>query len=97
VADSKEVLMPNASDDPARIGRMLRAFLLEFQSAITAPSRCPFPVIAAVHGAVIGLGVDIISACDIRYAASSTTFIIKVCTHEMSLLCLIGDWLSLGS
>jgi len=78
VSDANEVLLPNTSQDHARTALATRKFLLEFQSAITAPSRCPFPVIAAVHGAVIGLGIDIISACDIRYAASNTTFSIKV-------------------
>lgn len=56
----------------------MRKKLLEFQQAIGAPERCPFPVIAAVHGHVIGLGVDMISACDIRYAAADSKFAIKV-------------------
>jgi delta(3,5)-delta(2,4)-dienoyl-CoA isomerase len=30
-----------------------------------------------VHGIVIGLGIDIISACDVRYAASDAKFSIK--------------------
>ncbi|KAG6844649.1 hypothetical protein H0H87_005100 [Tephrocybe sp. NHM501043] len=40
----------------------MRKVILEFQSAIGTPDRCPFPVIAAVHGPVVGLGVDLISA-----------------------------------
>ncbi|KAF9070438.1 Delta2-dienoyl-CoA-isomerase [Rhodocollybia butyracea] len=52
--------------------------IIPFQKAITAPERCLFPVIAAVHGMVVGLGVDMISACDIRYAASNAKFTIKV-------------------
>jgi delta(3,5)-delta(2,4)-dienoyl-CoA isomerase len=63
--------------DSARASLAMRKVLLEFQHAIGAPSRCPFPVIAALHGAVIGLGVDLVSACDIRYAASDTSFSIK--------------------
>jgi delta(3,5)-delta(2,4)-dienoyl-CoA isomerase len=34
-------------------------------------------VIAAVHGACIGAGVDMISAADIRYASSDAFFQIK--------------------
>ncbi|KAF9025337.1 Delta2-dienoyl-CoA-isomerase [Hymenopellis radicata] len=37
----------------------------------------PFPVIVAVHGPVIGLGIDMMCSCDIRYAASSAVFTIK--------------------
>ena len=58
--------------DGARSSLAMRKKLLEFQQAIGAPERCPFPVIAAVHGHVIGLGVDMICACDIRYAAADS-------------------------
>ncbi|KAJ7055559.1 Delta2-dienoyl-CoA-isomerase [Mycena amicta] len=51
--------------------------LKEFQSALGAPQRCPFPVIVAVHGIVVGLGIDLICACDVRYAAEGTQFTIK--------------------
>lgn len=36
------------------------------------------PVIAAVHGIAFGLAIDMISACDVRYAASDVKFSIKV-------------------
>ena len=64
--------------DNARASLETRKKLLAFQYAVAAPERAPFPVIAAVHGHVIGLGVDLISACDIRYAASNSSFSIKV-------------------
>lgn len=67
-----------SQQDSARASLAMRGVLLEFQHAIGAPGRCPFPVIVAVHGSVIGLGVDMISACDIRYAASDASFSIKV-------------------
>jgi len=70
------LLEPNAGDT-ARFTFALRQWLTEFQTAIGAPERCPFPVIAACHGHVIGLGVDIVSACDIRYTASDASFSIK--------------------
>ncbi|KAJ7090727.1 Delta2-dienoyl-CoA-isomerase [Mycena belliarum] len=63
--------------DGARASLAIRQHILEFQHAISAPERCPFPVIAAVHGLVVGLGLDIISACDIRYAAENAQFTIK--------------------
>jgi len=70
--------------DGARVGFRTRKYLTEFQYAIGAPERAPFPVIVALHGHVIGLGVDIIGSCDIRYAASSTSFSIKVCRMRVS-------------
>ncbi|KAF7367998.1 Delta-2 dienoyl-CoA isomerase [Mycena sanguinolenta] len=63
--------------DAARTSLSTYHRLKEFQHAIGAPERCPFPVIVAVHGLVVGLGVDMISACDIRYAAEKTQFTIK--------------------
>lgn len=68
----------NFGTESARRAYYTRKFILDFQNFISAPERCHFPVIAAVHGPVIGLGFDIISACDIRYAASNSTFAIKV-------------------
>ncbi|KAH6904664.1 Delta2-dienoyl-CoA-isomerase [Coprinopsis sp. MPI-PUGE-AT-0042] len=47
------------------------AHIFDFQAAIT------FPVIAATHGHVIGLGVDMTAVCDIRLAASNSVFAIK--------------------
>jgi enoyl-CoA hydratase len=35
------------------------------------------PVIAAVHGACIGAGMDLITACDIRLASADTTFSVR--------------------
>lgn len=64
--------------DPARSSLALQARLFRFQQTIGKPEKCTFPVIAAVHGSVIGLGVDLISACDIRYAADNSSFAIKV-------------------
>ncbi|KIM37656.1 hypothetical protein M413DRAFT_448432 [Hebeloma cylindrosporum] len=63
--------------DSARASLQTRNRLLAFQKAIGAPERAPFPVIAAVHGYVIGLGVDLIGICDIRYAAANSSFAIK--------------------
>lgn len=72
------------STDPARVALDFPKSIKPFQEAITAPERCLFPVIAALHGMVIGLGVDIMSACDIRYAASNSKFTIKVGVFKLS-------------
>ncbi|KIY74190.1 ClpP/crotonase [Cylindrobasidium torrendii FP15055 ss-10] len=74
--------------DGARSGVALAQFIREFQSSIGAPARCPIPVIAAVHGLVLGLGIDIMCACDIRYSASNASFCIK--ETEVGLAADIG-------
>ena len=51
-----------------------RAEVLRLQDAIAAVARCPTPVIAAVHGFCIGGGVDLIAACDIRFASWTPCF-----------------------
>ncbi|KAG2052241.1 ClpP/crotonase [Suillus hirtellus] len=67
----------NNTTDPARRALLVRNDILDIQHAVSAPERCPIPVIAAAHGLVIGLGIDIISACDVRYTASDAKFSIK--------------------
>ncbi|KAI6026426.1 ClpP/crotonase-like domain-containing protein [Pisolithus microcarpus] len=70
-------LKKSTSSDAARTAMVLRRYVLAFQAAMSSPERCPVPVIAAVHGVAYGLAVDLIAACDIRYAASNTRFSIK--------------------
>ncbi|KAI0353216.1 ClpP/crotonase [Trametes cingulata] len=64
-------------DDAARNALELQKSILSFQASISAIERCPYPVIVAVHGIAYGLSVDIVSACDVRYAASNVVFAIK--------------------
>ncbi|THG04727.1 hypothetical protein TEA_013618 [Camellia sinensis var. sinensis] len=54
------------SSDHGRTAERVRREIKRFQEAVTAVERCRKPVITAVHGACIGGGVDIITACDIR-------------------------------
>lgn len=61
----------------ARNARAVRRLIVKFQEAFTQVEQCEKPVIAAVHGRCIGAGVDLLSACDVRYAAASATFSIK--------------------
>uniref|UniRef100_A0A914V4S2 Delta(3,5)-Delta(2,4)-dienoyl-CoA isomerase, mitochondrial n=1 Tax=Plectus sambesii TaxID=2011161 RepID=A0A914V4S2_9BILA len=65
------------SSDVARKARSLRKLISSFQNDFTAIEKCPKPVISAVHGYCIGAGINVISACDIRYSSSDATFSIK--------------------
>lgn len=55
----------------------LRAKILELQGAFTALENCRKPVIAAINGSCIGGGIDLITACDIRYACADAKFSVK--------------------
>jgi enoyl-CoA hydratase len=45
-------------------------------AACVAVEECPVPVIAAVHGYCIGIGVLIVGVCDVVLAAEHTTFVL---------------------
>ncbi len=62
---------------PVAQRRALQSLIKTLQHTISSVADCPKPVIAAVHGYCIGAGVDLITACDIRYAAANTTFSIR--------------------
>jgi enoyl-CoA hydratase/carnithine racemase len=55
----------------------LHATILRLQGTLNAVAACPVPVIAAVHGWCIGGGVDLISACDVRYASADARFSVR--------------------
>ena len=78
VKSAGNILATDGHADPARAAHYLHDHIRAFQAAIRAPERCHFPVIAAMHGHVIGLGVDMSSSCDVRYAAADASFSIKV-------------------
>jgi len=48
--------------------------VVRLQEALSSVSRARFPVIAAIQGACIGGGLDLVSACDLRFAAEDAYF-----------------------
>lgn len=60
--------------DPAQ---PLHSAVVPSQDAFTAFERCRAPVVAAVQGACIGAGIDLITACDIRCCTAGATFCVK--------------------
>jgi len=49
----------------------------KLQATFTSVAECSKPVIAAIHGHCIGAGIDLITACDIRFAASDAIFSVR--------------------
>lgn len=60
-----------------------------FQSAFTAIEECEKPVIAAIHNGCFGAGVDMITACDIRYCTKDAYFNVKV-SQNLAAMLVIG-------
>jgi enoyl-CoA hydratase len=72
----------NASGgDPYARAEAFRQFVLTLQDTFSCFDNTRIPVIAAVQGGCIGAGVDLISACDIRYATEDAFFQI----HEINI------------
>ncbi|XP_006215165.1 delta(3,5)-Delta(2,4)-dienoyl-CoA isomerase, mitochondrial [Vicugna pacos] len=63
--------------DVARTSWQLRSLITRYQETFSVIEKCPKPVIAAIHGGCIGGGVDLITACDIRYCAQDAFFQVK--------------------
>ena len=55
----------------------IRELILTLQRTITAIEKCSKPVLAAIHSGCIGGGVDIATACDMRYCSDDAYFTIK--------------------
>jgi len=62
---------------PGRREERLRQIILGLQAAFTALETCRKPVLAAIQGLCIGGGLDLIAACDMRYATVEATFSLK--------------------
>jgi len=61
----------------ARTRENLRNLILDLQDTLTSLERCRKPVLAAIHGACVGGGVDLVACADMRYCAAGTYFSVK--------------------
>ncbi len=64
-------------EDGARSREKLRRLILDLQETLTSIERCRKPVLAAVHGACYGGGIDLVTACDMRYCSADAKFSVK--------------------
>lgn len=71
-------LAPQIQDDcDGRMRESLRRVILDLQDTLSSLERCRKPVLAAIHGACIGGGIDLISCADMRYCSADAYFSIK--------------------
>uniref|UniRef100_A0A8R1IRD2 3-hydroxyisobutyryl-CoA hydrolase n=1 Tax=Caenorhabditis japonica TaxID=281687 RepID=A0A8R1IRD2_CAEJA len=74
---SGSVLGMGSSDeqDQARKSRATRRNVEWMQRQFTYVDDCSKPVLLAIHGYCMGAGVDLATACDIRYASKDAVFL----------------------
>jgi len=51
--------------------------IARLQGSISSVANCTKPIIAAIHGYCLGGGIDLATACDVRYAARDAIFSIR--------------------
>ncbi len=67
----------SATGEPARYRESFRRLVLELQAAFNILEDVRMPVLAAIQGACIGGGVDMVCAADSRYCTTDAFFTIK--------------------
>uniref|UniRef100_A0A3Q4BU10 Delta(3,5)-Delta(2,4)-dienoyl-CoA isomerase, mitochondrial n=1 Tax=Mola mola TaxID=94237 RepID=A0A3Q4BU10_MOLML len=77
IADMASDILQPEGDDTARVSWNVRKKIAAYQETFSVIERCPKPVVVAVHGACIGGGVDLITACDIRLCTQDAWFQVK--------------------
>jgi enoyl-CoA hydratase len=76
------------SGDIGRAAEKLKKFILRLQNSLSSAENCSKPVIACIHGACIGAGVDLITACDLRYCSEDANFCVK--EADMGIIADVG-------
>nr|AZL94647.1 enyol-CoA hydratase [Nephromyces sp. MMRI] len=61
----------------ARKSVFLKGYINFLQECVNSIEKCSKPVIACVYGGCLGAGIDIITACDIRFCSQNSYFSVK--------------------
>ena len=78
---SSDATLESESDEIGRRRANVRLSLLHLQRSFTALEEARMPVLAAIQGACVGGGVDLVTAADCRYATADAWFSI----HEINI------------
>jgi enoyl-CoA hydratase len=70
-------LAAEGAAEPGRRHAQLRSNAKVLQWSFTALEKARVPVLAAVQGGVIGGAVDLVTACDVRYASADAFFSVQ--------------------
>ena len=81
-------LNPTHIKDEGRKREHMFSGIKFLQNALTAITECRKPVLAAIHGACIGAGLELVLACDMRYASQEATLSLK--EVDMGLVADLG-------
>ncbi|KXU37278.1 enoyl-CoA hydratase [Ventosimonas gracilis] len=74
------LLMQMASEfgqDALQNAEQLRQKIIDLQSAVAAIDHCKKPVLAVISGYCLGAALDLVCACDMRYASDEAQFAIR--------------------
>jgi enoyl-CoA hydratase len=74
-------LQPEGAVEIGRQRAYVRQVVLMLQDAFTVFERARMPVLAAIQGGCIGGAVDLVTACDLRYASEDAFF----CVQEINI------------
>lgn len=83
------------TDSQAMRNRERFEAIVKLQQAISSVTHTNKPVIAAVHGSCIGGGVDLIAACDCRFASADAVFSVR--EARIAIVADLGSLQRLGA
>ena len=76
-SDENDDEFASTNQDMARKSLAFKSQILEMQAAFTAVEECSVPVVASIHGACIGAGIDLICCADVRVCSPNAKFSIR--------------------
>ncbi len=80
--------------EAGRAASRMRSLVRVLQEAFTVLERARLPVLAAVQGGVVGGAVDLVTACDLRYASADAFFVVQ--ETNLGLIADLGTLQRLG-